>query len=201
MTSAALDHEQLTLHGDAPARVLVVDDEDTIRVVLAKYLRTRGFEVTTADSGDAALETLAGGRFDLMLCDVRMPGLSGVEILLPALEANPELGIVMLSAVNDAPTATEAMAQGVLDYLIKPIELKELYDAVMRALHKRALRNEQRRVDIRVSEAVASRTRELASENASLRTALAHVIERHGWVLEPALREEVDGLLRARSLR
>jgi putative two-component system response regulator len=158
-------------------RILVVDDEDTIRLVLAKYLRTRGFEVATAESGDGALEALAGGKFDLMLCDVRMPGLSGVELVPAALEADPDLGIVMLSAVNDAPTATEAMAQGVLDYLTKPIELQHLHDAVQRALHKRMLVREQHRVDSVIREEVAERTRELENEKEHLRELTVSVVE------------------------
>jgi response regulator RpfG family c-di-GMP phosphodiesterase len=165
------------MRSDAPTRLLVVDDEDTIRLVLAKYLRTRGFEVATADSGDAALETLAGARFDLMLCDVRMPGLSGVEIVPAALERDPDLGIVMLSAVNDAPTATEAMSQGVLDYLTKPIELQHLYDAVQRALHKRTLLREQRRVERAIRDEVAERTRELEQEKTHLRDLTVTVVE------------------------
>lgn len=178
MTSLAVDHSSmLSSRADTPIRILVVDDEDTIRLVLAKYLRTRGFDVATAESGDAALETLAGARFDLMLCDVRMPGLSGVEIVPAALETDPELGIVMLSAVNDAPTATEAMSQGVLDYLTKPIELQHLYDAVQRALHKRTLLREQRRVERAIRDEVADRTRELEQEKAHLRDLTVTVVE------------------------
>ena len=195
MTSLAVDQDSFSSQPEVPARILVVDDEDTIRLVLAKYLRTRGFEVCTAESGDAALEALAGVRFDLMLCDVRMPGLSGVEIVPAALESNPELGIVMLSAVNDAPTATQAMAQGVLDYLIKPIELTQLYDAAMRALHKRSLRNEQRQAERRVFEAVAFQTRVLEAESAALRRMLARVVDRHGAAMDPALRDEIVTLL------
>jgi putative two-component system response regulator len=164
--------------GAAPApRVLIVDDEDTIRLVLAKYLRTRGFEVATADSGDAALETLAGARFDLMVCDVRMPGLSGVEIIPSALETDRDLGIVMLSAVNDAPTATEAMSLGVLDYLTKPVELQELHEALQRALHKRTLLREQRRVEVAIRDEVAERTRELEQEKAHLRDLTVTIVE------------------------
>jgi putative nucleotidyltransferase with HDIG domain len=159
------------------ARILVVDDEDTIRLVLGKYLRTRGFEVATAESGGAALEMLAGSRFDLMLCDVRMPGLSGVEIVPSALETDADLGIVMLSAVNDAPTATEALSQGVLDYLTKPIELEDLYAAVNRALHKRTLLKEQRRVERQIREEVADRTRELEQEKAHLRDLNIGIVE------------------------
>src|SRR5687768_17055330 len=178
MTSLAVDNtSMLSSRADAPIRVLVVDDEDTIRLVLAKYLRTRGFEVVTAESGDAALESLSRGRFDLMLCDVRMPGLSGVEIVPTALETDPDLGIVMLSAVNDAPTATEAMAQGVLDYLTKPIELQHLYEAVNRALHKRTLLREQRRVERAIREEVAERTKELEQEKSNLRDLTVSVVE------------------------
>lgn len=158
-------------------RILVVDDEDTIRLVLAKYLRTRGFDVDTAESGYGALEALAGAKFDLMLCDVRMPGLSGVELVPAALEADPDLGIVMLSAVNDAPTATEAMAQGVLDYLTKPIELQHLYEAVQRALHKRMLVREQHRVDSVIREEVAERTKDLEQEKTYLRDLTVSVVE------------------------
>ncbi|HYC51015.1 MAG TPA: HD domain-containing phosphohydrolase [Gemmatimonadaceae bacterium] len=178
MTSAAVNSEPTAPpRATAQIRILVVDDEDTIRLVLAKYLRTRGFDVATAESGDAALETLSGAKFDLMLCDVRMPGLSGVEIVVPALELDPDLGIVMLSAVNDAPTATEAMAHGVLDYLTKPIELSDLHDAVQRALHKRTLLREQRRVERAIREEVAERTQELEMEKAHLRDLTVTVVE------------------------
>lgn len=179
MTSLALEsapHMPAARPEDSP-RILIVDDEDTIRLVLAKYLRTRGFEVATAESGDAALEALAGARFDLMLCDVRMPGLSGVEIVPSALATDPDLGIVMLSAVNDAPTATEAMAQGVLDYLTKPIELQELHRAVTRALHKRGVRREQRRVERAIREEVEARTQELEREISELRDQAVSVVE------------------------
>ena len=94
-----------------------------------------------------------------------------------ALEANPDLGIVMLSAVNDAPTATEAMSSGVLDYLTKPIELQVLHEAVIRALHKRSQLSEQRRVEGAIRDEVASRTRELEHEKSHLRDLSVSVVE------------------------
>lgn len=178
MTSLAGDDLPTTAHQPTDAtRILVVDDEDTIRLVLAKFLRTRGFDVATAESGDAALEVLSGSRFDLMLCDVRMPGLSGVELVPAALEIDPDLGIVMLSAVNDAPTATEALASGVLDYLIKPIELQKLHEAVARALEKRAGLRDPRRVDRVVREQVATRTTEIERDRMHLREIAVQVLE------------------------
>jgi putative two-component system response regulator len=151
------------------ARILVVDDEDTIRAVVGRYLVARGFDITTAESGQAALDALASYRFDLMLCDVRMPGMSGVELVPRAMAADPDLGVVMLSAVNDAPTATEALSRGVLDYLTKPIELAVLHEAVQRALHKRTLLREQRRVERQIREEVELRTQELVLEKQHLR--------------------------------
>ena len=65
-------------------RILIVDDEETIRLALGKFLRSRGYEVLTADCGPAALEALDRQRFILMLCDVRMPGMSGVEVVTQA---------------------------------------------------------------------------------------------------------------------
>lgn len=184
MTSLALDTSGVesspsggSVSSAAPIRILVVDDENTIRLVLARFLGTRGFEVATADSGDAALEMLSASQYDLMLCDVRMPGLSGVEILPAARRIDPSLGIVMLSAVNDAPTAAEAMGFGVLDYLIKPVELNQLHGAVNRALHKRGLLREQLRVEAAIRDEVASRTAELKREKAHLHELTISVVE------------------------
>jgi len=145
-------------------RMLVVDDEETIRLALGKFLKTRGYDVHTAESGPAALEHLERNRFVLMLCDVRMPGMSGVEVVPKALEIDPDLAIMMLTAVNDAPTATEALSRGAYDYLMKPIELVDLQQAVERALHKRDLAIEQRKVERLIREEVALRTAELERE-------------------------------------
>jgi putative two-component system response regulator len=180
MTSSVLEEAPVTTSAKAAgtARILIVDDENTIRMVLAKYLRTRGFEVATAESGDAALEQLAEKKFDLMLCDVRMPGLSGVELVPSAQEIDPSLGIVMLSAVNDASTAAESMAQGVLDYLTKPIELPDLYDAVQRALMKKsAAAATPSQVDRAIAGQVGERTRQLERERDQYRDLAVSVIE------------------------
>ena len=158
-------------------RLLVVDDEETIRLAIGKFLRSRGYEVHAADSGAAALDQLQRQRFLLMLCDVRMPGMSGVEVVPKASAADPDLAILMLTAVNDAPTATEALSNGAMDYLMKPIELADLERAVQRALHKRDLRIEQRRVELMIREEVALRTAELEREKNALRVMTVGVAE------------------------
>lgn len=159
-------------------RVLVVDDEDSIRTALAKFLRARGFEVSTAAAGEEALATvLAGDRFALMLCDIRMPGMSGVELVPRVLEIDPSMAVMMLTAVNDASTATEALAAGAMDYLMKPFELGELETAIERILHRRALIVEQRNVERLIREDVAARTDELVAERRAVQEMSVAVIE------------------------
>jgi len=158
-------------------RILIVDDEETIRLALGKFLRSRGYEVLTTDCGPAALEALDRQRFILMLCDVRMPGMSGVEVVTQAAKVDSDMAIMMLTAVNDAPTATEALSHGAMDYLMKPIELEDLNQAVERALHKRDLTIEQRNVERMIREEVAIRTEELEKEKAALRTLTINVAD------------------------
>src|SRR3984957_7096222 len=154
---------------DARPRVLVVDDEAPIASAIARYLRTRGYEVETALSGDAALERLELEPFSLILCDVRMPGLSGVEVVSRALAVDQDVAVMMLTGVNDAPTATDALSRGALDYLLKPVELTDLEQAIERALHKRGLLIERRNVERMIREEVAARTAELVEEQRMLR--------------------------------
>ena len=159
-------------------RVLVVDDEETIRLALGRFLRTRGFETASAGSADEALALL--GRespFVAMLCDVRMPGMNGVELVPVALARDPDLAIMMLTAVNDAPTATEALSAGAMDYLMKPVELTALEQALHRVLDRRTAAMEQRVMDRRIREEVALRTAELEREKAALRTLSVSIVE------------------------
>ena len=150
-------------------RLLVIDDEEAIRVALAKFLRSKGYEVQTAESSEVALDILAVERFQVLLCDVRMPGISGLDLVPRALALDADVAILMLTAVNDAPTATEALLLGAVDYLMKPIELADLEQVIQRALHKRELGIEQRKVDTMIREEVSQRTRELQQERAALR--------------------------------
>jgi len=177
-------------------RILVVDDENTIRLALSRFLRTRGFEVELADSGPAALETLRRDRFALMLCDLRMPGMTGLEVVPRALEADQDLGIIMLTAVNDATSATEALSKGAFDYLTKPVELPDLQGAVERALMRRMRTMERRAVDRLIREEVALRTLQLEREKGALRALTVSVAE----TLINAM-EAKDVYLRGHSLR
>jgi len=164
--------------GQPVRRVLLVDDEAGIRQALATFLGTSGYEVTSAASGDEALAAMKRGvKFSLMLCDVRMPGMTGVELVPKVLEIDPDIAIVMLSAVNDASTATDALSSGAMDYLMKPIELKDLERGIERVLHRRALIHEQRSVERLIREEVATRTDELSAERRATQQMSVDVVE------------------------
>jgi putative two-component system response regulator len=129
------------------ARVLVVDDEAAIRTALSRFLKMRGFHAVPVASGAAALEAMQQQHFEAMVCDVRMPGMTGLELIAPALANEADLAIIMLSAVNDAVTASTALARGATNYLVKPIELVDLHRAVVEALARRARTIELRRAE------------------------------------------------------
>jgi response regulator RpfG family c-di-GMP phosphodiesterase len=158
-------------------RILIVDDEETIRLALRKFLRSRGYEVEIAGSGEQAMQILDNGSFSLMLCDVRMPGMTGVQLVPLVREKDQDLAIIMLTAVNDAATATEVLSAGASDYLMKPVELADLQQAVDRALLKRTELIESRRLDMLIREEVALRTAELEAEKESLRLMSVSIAE------------------------
>lgn len=118
-------------------RVLVVDDEEVIRRTLERALSRAGFVVGTAASAGEALERLRSDGADLLLSDVRMPGMSGIELVPAALEVDPDLAVVMLSAANDATTASLCIQRGAMDYITKPFDLADVTRAVQRALQRR----------------------------------------------------------------
>jgi cyclic di-GMP phosphodiesterase len=151
-----------------PVQILVVDDEEPIRNALKKFLVQQQFEVYAAGSGDDALEQLKRHRIALMLCDIRMPGTSGVDLVPRALEIEPGLAILMLTAVNDATSAALCMQRGAMDYLTKPIELADLGRAVQRALHRREMLLENRQLNQWLKEEVTTRTAEVQRERMKL---------------------------------
>jgi cyclic di-GMP phosphodiesterase len=141
--------------------VLVVDDEEPIRSALRKFLKQQQFEVYTAGSAEEALQQLRVHKITLLLSDIRMPGTSGVDLVPQALEIEPDLAILMLTAVNDATSAALCMQRGAMDYLTKPIELTDLGRAVQRAIKRREMLLENRHLNQWLKEEVTTRTAEL----------------------------------------
>ena len=117
---------------DTP-RILIVDDDPGQRSLLDSFLRGQGFETVLADSGERALELLPAGHFDMMISDVRMPGLSGLETLRRVRPQFPALPVLLVTAYADIRDAVIAMRDGALNYLAKPIDLDELLATVRQA--------------------------------------------------------------------
>ncbi len=161
----------------ASASLLVVEDEAPIRNVLARFLRGQGYAVETAESGLAALQWLQRHRFAAMLCDVRMPGMNGLDLVPRALALDGDLAVIMLTALNDAHTAKDLISGGAMDYIVKPFEFPVVVEALQRALHRRTLNAEQRRFERLIREEVAARTAELEQEQAAHRDLVVSVAE------------------------
>jgi len=123
-----------------PTRVLVVDDESTPRMAITEALNLLGYEAVEAASGREALDRLAAERYDLMLLDLRMPGMDGVEVMQRASRSCPELLIIILTAFGSIDSAIEAVRAGAVDYLLKPNSIRDTEAAIARALARRSPR-------------------------------------------------------------
>lgn len=115
-------------------RILIVDDEPTILNLLNKILIRQGYDATPASNGEKALQLLQTEKFDLMISDINMTPINGMELLRKASESWPNMGVIMLTAYGTVSTAVEAMKEGAFDYITKPFKLDELVLTVQRAL-------------------------------------------------------------------
>jgi two-component system, NtrC family, response regulator HydG len=131
--------------------ILVADDDTGMRESLVRALRREGFTVVAADDGTAALDALRRGHVDLLVADLRMPGLDGLELLRAAKLVAPETEIVVISGHGTVEEAVEAMKEGAYDFLTKPFDRAALIRTVRQALERRTLilenRSLQRRLD------------------------------------------------------
>ncbi len=126
----------------ALSRILVVDDEESIREFFEIMLKREGYEVLTAVNGAQALETLKKTQVDLVISDIQMPEMSGLELLTKARELDPETLMIMITAFGSTETAVEAMKLGAYDYVQKPFKIDEVKIVIRQALEKRSLKLE-----------------------------------------------------------
>src|SRR5262245_27061990 len=119
-------------HNEAP-RILIVDDDPGQRSLLNTFLQSQGFETVAADSGERALELLRNREFDMMISDVRMPNMTGLETLRLARKEHATLPVLLVTAFTDVRDAVAAMRDGAVNYLAKPIDLDDLLASVQDA--------------------------------------------------------------------
>jgi response regulator RpfG family c-di-GMP phosphodiesterase len=166
LNEAAQDHTQSV---EAP-RVLVVDDEKVIREILADFLTLEGFKVTTASDGVAALERLDEGQYHMVISDLKMPNMGGLELLENIRTDHHNVLAVIMTGFGTVETAIEAMKKGAYDYILKPFKVEEVVHIVHRGIEKQRLISE----NIRLKEIIS--LHEL-SEQLQTTLSLSEVVE------------------------
>lgn len=149
------------MHGGDVPQILVVDDEAMIREVLADFLVMEGFSVRTAADGAEALNEISRARYDVVLSDLKMPNMGGLELLEALSKHAPNTVTIIMTGFGTVETAIQAMKQGAYDYIMKPFKMEEVVHTVRRGLEKRKLVAENLRLKetlslYKVSEAIAS---------------------------------------------
>src|SRR5271170_2005500 len=139
-----------TPHDERP-RVLIVDDEKFIRDILADFLGMEGYIVRTAEDGAAALNELSRARYDMIISDLKMPRMGGIELLAAITAAAPNALTVIMTGFGTVETAIDAMKRGAYDYILKPFKVEEVIHVVQRGLEKQRLAAE----NIRLREALS----------------------------------------------
>jgi DNA-binding response OmpR family regulator len=129
-----------------PARILLVDDEVNIRLTLSTMLKRAGHEVATAENGTAAVSLLDAQRFDLLLVDLRMPGMDGMAVVAAARERQPDIAVIVLTGHGSLDTAIEGLHQGIFDYLLKTTPPPKVMERVAAALAARSQDQRQRQL-------------------------------------------------------
>jgi len=125
-------------------RVLLVDDEQLFLESMSKVLKARGYEVGTAAAGVQALEEVEFKPYDVVILDLRMPGMDGIEVLGRIRKSAPLLPVILLSGHADVSRAVEAMQHGAVDYLLKPASIEKLCSRIQSALEHRKILEEMR---------------------------------------------------------
>ncbi len=120
-------------------KILVLDDDQSIRKTLTSYLKKQGYEVLSADNGNAGIEIVKNELPDLVITDIRMPGADGFEVLKIVKEIDPHIHVIIITAFDDMHSTVKAMQQGAYDYIEKPLEIDNLKITIQRALGNKRL--------------------------------------------------------------
>ena len=139
----------------APPTLLVADDDPAVRQSLERTLAREGYSVLLAPDGQAAMERLREGGVDLLLSDLRMPGLNGLELLREVKAAQPDVDVIMLTAFGTVEEAVTAMKDGAVDFLTKPFQRAQLIRVIRKALERRELIAENRALQRRLDDLLA----------------------------------------------
>lgn len=157
-------------------RILLVDDEAVILETLGDYLGSKGHLVRTASRGEEALAAVEAGEYDLVLLDVRMPGMDGIECLRRIQQCSPTLPVILITGHGSMETVVEALRAGASDFLAKPIRLAELGAAIERARNVGRLLRDQARLR-RVIGRLQPRSQELVGQSSAMKAVRAQIAQ------------------------
>ncbi|HQR08248.1 MAG TPA: sigma-54 dependent transcriptional regulator [Gemmatales bacterium] len=163
--------QQVAGQASVPARLLIIEDEPLIRSSLAEFLEQEGFQVQTAANGPAGLQLAEKTPFDLVLTDIQMPGMDGVEVLERIQQRNPETFVILVTAYGTVETAVEAFKRGAQDYLLKPLRFDEVVAKVRQLLQYRQWKLENQWLRREVHRAPASEM--VVGQSAAMQTVMA----------------------------
>ncbi len=167
-----------------PEKILVVDDEEAIREVISTLLDAQGFSCTTCSNGRQGLEAFRKDSFDLVLSDIVMPEMDGLKLLAELRLSDPDVPVIMVTAMHDISIALEAIRAGAYDYILKPFEKDQLYISVRHALEHRRLVLENRTYQSDLEQLVAERTQQLSIALQDLEQSYDYTLEALGGALD-----------------
>lgn len=136
----------LRMRRDVQLRILVADDEEDILELLGEYLRARGYGVHSASDGVDALDIVRGGHVDVVLTDLNMPGMAGIELLAEIKRLPLPVATIVMTGFGTVESALQAMKEGAHDYLLKPFKLRDIHDAIVRAAERLAMERDMARM-------------------------------------------------------
>ena len=154
-------------------KVLVVDDEEAVRNLLQRILNKAGYDVVTAADGKEALYKVSLGETEVVLLDIHMPGMSGIEVLHKITADSPDYCVIMVTAVTDVDTAVEALKMGAYDYITKPFDRDEVKQKVQQAIEKWHRRIKEKHRYLQLSEGFAQKTQQMQEQFVGLVNSLA----------------------------
>ncbi|MBM3263988.1 MAG: response regulator [candidate division Zixibacteria bacterium] len=163
-----------------PHNILLVDDEFTVRELIGNLLMMLGYPYFAAPDAKTALEALNRERFSIMITDIHMPAMSGVELVERTKKIDPDIGVIVVTGVGDLKIAIGVMKQGANEYLLNPLQFEALHVSIIKCLERRSLQMEVRSYQAELEKKVTQRTDQLMSALSALH--VAHQDVRQAYV-------------------
>ncbi|TRZ88895.1 sigma-54-dependent Fis family transcriptional regulator [bacterium] len=138
-------------------RILVVDDDHAMRLALSESLESCGYDIVAAENGREALELFRKGKFDLVVTDMKMPGMTGIEVLRGVKELSPEIPVILITAYGTVGTAVEAMKEGAAEFIMKPFSLDDLEAVVKRVLNTFTIKPSQKQETLQPAQRIITK--------------------------------------------